>query len=33
VRIGPISDLARLNATRKSLRDADIDAIVVRVGD
>jgi cell division protein FtsN len=33
VRIGPISDLARLNATREALRRADIDAIVVRVGD
>jgi cell division protein FtsN len=33
VRIGPISDLARLNATRESLRRADVDAIVVRVGD
>jgi cell division protein FtsN len=33
VRIGPISDLARLNATRKTLRAADIDAIIYRVGD
>jgi cell division protein FtsN len=33
VRIGPISDLVRLNATREALRRADIDAIVVRVGD
>jgi len=33
VRIGPISDLAQLNATRQSLNQADIDAIVVRVGD
>lgn len=33
VRIGPISDLAVLNATRDSLRRADVDAIVVRVGD
>jgi cell division protein FtsN len=33
VRIGPISDLARLNSTREALRRADIDAIVVRVGD
>ena len=33
VRIGPISDLARLNATREALRRADVDAIVVRVGD
>ena len=33
VRIGPISDLAQLNALRENLRRADIDAIVVRVGD
>ncbi len=33
VRIGPVSDLARLNATREALRRADVDAIVVRVGD
>ena len=33
VRIGPISDLAQLNATRQSLNQSDIDAIVVRVGD
>jgi cell division protein FtsN len=33
VRIGPISDLKQLNATRQKLRAADIDAIVVRVGD
>ena len=33
VRIGPISDLAQLNSTRQALRSADIDAIVVRVGD
>lgn len=33
VRIGPISDLKQLNATRQNLRSADIDAIVVRVGD
>jgi cell division protein FtsN len=33
VRIGPISDLATLNATRESLRRMDVDAIVVRVGD
>jgi cell division protein FtsN len=33
VRIGPIGDLAQLNATRQSLRAADVDAIVVRVGD
>jgi cell division protein FtsN len=33
VRIGPINDLAILNATRKTLRAADIDAIIYRVGD
>jgi cell division protein FtsN len=33
VRIGPLSDLARLNAMREALRRADIDTIVVRVGD
>jgi cell division protein FtsN len=33
VRIGPISDLARLNATRKQLRAANIDAWIYRVGD
>jgi cell division protein FtsN len=33
VRIGPISELAKLNATRKTLRAADIDAIIYRVGD
>jgi cell division protein FtsN len=33
VRIGPISDLKQLNSTRQNLRAADIDAIVVRVGD
>jgi cell division protein FtsN len=33
VRIGPISELADLNRLRKKLYDADIDAIVIRVGD
>ncbi len=33
VRIGPISDLSKLNATRKQLRAADIDAVIYRVGD
>ena len=33
VRIGPISDLAQLNATRDSLRRANFDPIVIRVGD
>ena len=33
VRIGPISDLAMLNRVRKQLQAADVDAIVIRVGD
>ncbi len=33
VRIGPINQLTDLNRTRKKLYDADIDAIVIRVGD
>jgi len=33
VRIGPISQLGDLNRVRKKLYDADIDAIVIRVGD
>ena len=33
VRIGPISDLAQLNGTRDSLRRANFDPIVIRVGD
>ena len=33
VRIGPISQLGDLNKLRKKLHDADIDAIVIRVGD
>jgi hypothetical protein len=31
--IGPISDLSKLNATRRQLRAADIDALIIRVGD
>ena len=33
VRIGPINELSDLNQVRKKLYDADIDAIVIRVGD
>lgn len=33
VRIGPVSDLAELNRTRSKLRQADIEALVIRVGD
>jgi cell division protein FtsN len=33
VRIGPISDLNTLNRTRSTLRAADIDALLIRVGD
>ncbi|HKE44877.1 MAG TPA: SPOR domain-containing protein [Steroidobacteraceae bacterium] len=33
VRIGPIEDLKELNRTRDRLRQADIDALVIRVGD
>ena len=33
VRIGPIRDLKQLNDTRAALRKADIDVIVVRIGD
>jgi len=33
VRIGPISDLAELNKVRKQLQAADIDGLVIRVGD
>ncbi|HTX24236.1 MAG TPA: SPOR domain-containing protein [Steroidobacteraceae bacterium] len=33
VRIGPISQLSDLNRLRKKLYDADVDAIVIRVGD
>jgi cell division protein FtsN len=33
VRIGPIADLAELNRMRRKLHQADVEAIVVRVGD
>ncbi|MGE0583356.1 MAG: SPOR domain-containing protein [Steroidobacteraceae bacterium] len=33
VRIGPIADLKELNRVRERLRSADIDALVIRVGD
>ena len=33
VRIGPVTDLAELNKLRKRLAQAEVDAIVVRVGD
>lgn len=33
VRIGPITDLAELNRVRKQLRAAEVDALVIRVGD
>jgi cell division protein FtsN len=33
VRVGPLHDLKQVNAIRKSLLAADIDAIVIRVGD
>lgn len=33
VRIGPMKDLAELNRTRERLRQSDVEAIVVRVGD
>lgn len=33
VRIGPMKDLAELNRTRDRLRQSDVEAIVVRVGD
>jgi cell division protein FtsN len=33
VRIGPINDLQELNRTRARLRAAEIDAVVIRVGD
>jgi cell division protein FtsN len=33
VRIGPISDLARLNEIRGQLRTADIDALLIKVPD
>ena len=33
VRIGPVSDLEKLNRMRRQLRAADIDALLIRVGD
>ena len=33
VRIGPISDLAELNRIRDRLREADMDLLLIRVGD
>jgi len=33
VRVGPISDLAMLNKVRHQLQAADVDALVIRVGD
>jgi cell division protein FtsN len=33
VRIGPINDLAELNRVRKQLQAADVDGLVIRVGD
>jgi cell division protein FtsN len=33
VRIGPISDLAELNRVRKQLQGAEVDGLVIRVGD
>jgi cell division protein FtsN len=33
VRIGPISDLTELNRTRAKLRQADIEALVIKVGE
>ena len=33
VRIGPISDLGELNRTRARLRQADIEALVIKVGE
>jgi cell division protein FtsN len=33
VRVGPISDLSDLNRVRKQLQAADVDALVIRVGD
>jgi len=33
VRIGPISDLNELNKVRKQLQAAEVDALVIRVGD
>jgi len=33
VRIGPISNLDELNKLRKQLQAAEVDALVIRVGD
>jgi cell division protein FtsN len=33
VRIGPISNLDELNKVRRQLRAAEVDALVIRVGD
>ncbi len=33
VRIGPISDLDELNGMRRQLQEADVDGLVIRVGD
>jgi cell division protein FtsN len=33
VRVGPIKDLNELNRVRKQLQEADVDAIVIRIGD
>jgi cell division protein FtsN len=33
VRVGPISDLAQLNKVRHQLQAADVDSLVIRVGD
>jgi cell division protein FtsN len=33
VRVGPISDLAELNKARHQLQSAEVDALVIRVGD
>jgi cell division protein FtsN len=33
VRVGPISDLNELNRVRKQLQAADVDGLVIRVGD
>jgi cell division protein FtsN len=33
VRVGPINDLVQLNKVRRQLQAADVDALVIRVGD
>jgi len=33
VRIGPINNLDELNRVRRQLRAAEVDALVIRVGD